>query len=112
MIDVFGQTKYTARAPIGDGKHVCIETEAPVVPNLTMIRFEVLDNNENLVGLYRIGLAFGERLNIRYAIDGVFRRFDYDGPEYESSGSSDSENSSDSGNDQDTDDDVFDMNFD
>lgn len=110
MLDVFGQLKYYARVLIGDRKHMCIETEDPITPNLTMIRIEVLNADENLVGLYRIGLAFGEQLTIRQVIDGEFLRFDYVGPEYETS--DESEQSSDSGNDQDTDDDVFNMNFD
>lgn len=88
---------------------MCIEIEDPVVPNLTMIRLEVLNDDEYLVGLYPIGLTVGEQLTIRQVIDGEFYRFDYTGPDYESS--DESKHSSDSGNDQDTDDDVFNMNF-
>lgn len=86
-----------------------IEIEDPVVPNITMIRLEILTTDGFLVGLYRIGLTAGEELTVRQIIDGESYRFDYVGPDYESS--DESESSNDSGNDQDTDDDVFNMNF-
>lgn len=109
LTDAFGRLRYFARVLIGENERLCIEIEDPIVPNLTNIRIEILDENACLTGLYRMGLTFGDQLAIREVIDGEFHRYEFLGPDYESS--NESAQSSDSGNDPDTADDVFNMNF-
>lgn len=109
LTDAFGRLRYFVRVLIGDNERLCIEIEDSIEPNLTMIRIEISDENAFLTGLYRMGLTFGDQLVIREIVDGELQRYEYLGPDYESS--NESAQSSDSGEDPDTDEDVFNMNF-